>query len=101
MAESDSPSSPTSPTSAEATAAGAGGRRLKYNLQMDLMLLRQIRAHAGNPFVSGSEAYEEACRDLLSSEPKMFEGLTKKGARDRAMKLLDHHGKGDAWKKKQ
>ena len=31
----------------------------------------------------------------------MFEGLTKKGARDRAMKLLDHHGKGDAWKKKQ
>ena len=99
MAESDSPSSPTSPTSAEATAAG--GSRLKYNLQMDLMLLRQIRAHAGIPFVRGSEAYKEACRDLLSSEPKMFEGLTKKGARDRAMKLLDHHGKGDAWKKKQ
>ena len=99
MAESDSPSSPTSSTSAEATAAG--GRRLKYNLQMDLMLLRQIRARAGNPFVRGSEVYKEAYRDLLSSEPKMFEGLTKKGARDRAMKLLDHHGKGDAWKKKQ
>ena len=66
---------------------------------MNLMVLRQIRAHAGNPFVRGSQAYEEACRDLLFSEPKMFEGLTKNGARDRAMKLLDQRGKGDAWKK--
>ena len=38
----------------------------------------EIRAYAGNPFVRGPEAYEEACRDLLSSDPKMFEGLSKK-----------------------
>ena len=66
---------------------------LNYNLQMDLMLLRQIREFAGSIFVSGSEACEETRRDLLFSDLITFESLSKK-----VVKLLDHHGKGDAWK---
>ena len=44
--------------------------------------------------------FETAAKDIVAAQPDLFPGLKKKGVRDRIMKLLDHHGQGDAWKRK-
>ena len=75
-------------------------QRLNYDLSMDLALLRQLRAHP-NPFVRGSESMDLTAKELSSEDPARFASLSKKGVRDRVKLLLDHHGKGDAWKKRQ
>lgn len=95
------PTTPTTPAPSGGSSESVGSaHRLKYTMEMDLILLRQVRSH-GNPFVRGSDVFEAVAKELVSAEPRLFDALTKKGVRDRTMKLLDHHGKGDAWKKKQ
>ena len=102
--------------------------RISYDLKADLTFLRQVRSYQ-KPFVWGSDAMEDTAKELATQKPSRyntfisargrlnksffdlgfllllrvyrFASLTKKGVRDRIMKLLDHHGKGDAWNKRQ
>lgn len=75
-------------------------QRIQYTLEMDLVLMRQLRSHP-NPFVRGSTAMGKVAQELAAQDPSRFSSLSKKGVRDRAMTLLDHHSKGDTWKKRQ
>eukprot|EP00117_Sycon_ciliatum_P044941 scpid77857/ scgid1945/ len=73
---------------------------IKFDLSMDLILLRQLRGGT-NPFLRGSPGYEEAALALDSLGDPRFAGITKKGSRDRTLLMLEAHQKGDLWKKKQ
>ena len=100
------PVTPISSTSSDTSGDGrtlsstAECQRLQYTMEMDLILLRQLRSHP-HPFVRGSNAMEKVALELAAQDASRFSFVNKKGVRDRAMKLLDHHCKGDAWKKPQ
>ncbi|XP_065196146.1 uncharacterized protein LOC135827604 [Sycon ciliatum] len=74
--------------------------RIVFDLTMDLILLRQVMAHP-NPFVRGSPAMDNVADELAKQDAARFGSLTKKSVRDRLMKMLEHHAKGDAWRRRQ
>ena len=55
-----------------------------YDLQMDLMLLRQMRMQ-DNAFQRGDPGYDAVASGLSSMCPEQFHGLTKKSVRDRVL----------------
>ena len=73
--------------------------QMRFDLHMDLVLLRHL-CFVENPFVRGSSGMEETAKALAGSGEAKFVGLTKKAVRDRALLLLDQHGKADAKKRK-
>ena len=71
---------------------------LRFNLEMDLQLLRQSRIHP-HLFVRGAPDLKNVAEEL--SQDEKFAGITKKTVRDRLMKMLDQHKSNDNWKKRQ
>ena len=71
---------------------------LRFDLAMDLCLLRQSRLHP-NLFLHGSPDMMEIADELGQDE--QFQGITKKAVRDRLLKLLEQHKAKDNWRKKQ
>ena len=71
---------------------------LRFDLAMDLCLLRQSRLHP-NLFSRSSPDKMEIADELGQDE--QFQGITKKAVRDRLLKLLEQHKAKDNWRKKQ
>lgn len=98
---SGSPSSPVADSprgdSSSPTSLSARLQR-RYDLQMDLMLLRQMRGQE-NAFKRGDPGYEEVAVALSCICPSSFRGVTKKSVRDRVLKLLELFRKSD-WKER-
>ena len=76
-------------------------KKITFDLNRDLALLRQLTAQPGNPFFRGSPSYRLVASELADADPGRFSGLTPKAVPDRTILLLEHHKAGDEWKKKQ
>ena len=61
----------------ESAPSSARAQRRKFDLQMDLAMLRQLRSH-DQPFRCGSPAMEQVAADLANTMPGHFAGVTKK-----------------------
>ena len=96
-----------SPSGSPVGSAGASSvspplaKKITFDLNRDLALLRQLTAQPGNPFFRGSPSYRSVASELADADPGRFSGLTPKAVRDRTILLLEHHKAGDEWKKKQ
>lgn len=80
----------------------AASKKIVFDLQMDLDLLRRIKAQTfGNPFVRGCPCFRIVAIQLADADRTRFGGLSAKAVKDRILLLLDHHKAGDDWKKRQ
>ena len=83
------PPSPTSPSTSS---------QVRLDLQMDLCMLRQLRAQDA-PIKSGSSAFETVAAELPA--PRKFGLVSKKAVRDRVLKCMEQHTKKENWAKRQ
>ena len=66
--------------------SGSGAKQIRFDLTMDLLMLRQVRA-TEDTFVRGSPAFDEVAAAMQSLGDSRFNGLTKKGVRGRTCLL--------------
>ena len=76
-------------------------KKLRFNLAMDLVLLRQVRGHGDAVFARGSPVFENVAQELSQFDKDNFFGITKKAVRDRVFLLLGQHRRNEEWNKKQ
>ena len=69
--------SPTSSTSASASGGSGRCQLIRFDLAMDLLLLRQVISHQ-NPFARGSPAMEDVAVELEQYDPAHFTGESKR-----------------------
>ena len=93
-AAASSPAATSPAASSPATSSSSSNKRrsIRFDLNMDLILLRQVLAQE-NPFVRGSPAMDVVAKELDSLKPDLFQGITKKTVRDRVLLLLEQHRK--------
>ena len=66
-------------------------KKITFDLNRDLALLRQLTAQPWNPFFRGSPSYRLVASELADADPGRFSGLTPKAVRDRMILLLELH----------
>ena len=77
------------------------GKQLRFDLERDLLLLRQARAKGVGVFQRGHPALDKVAQELVTLHPDLFAGLSKKSARDRLNLLFELHRKRENWSRKQ
>ena len=75
------------------------GKQLRFDLERDLLLLRQGKAKGVGVFIRGHPALDEVAQMAL--HPHLFAGLSEKSAGDRLNLLLEQHRKRENWSRKQ
>ena len=79
----------------------AKGKQLRFDLERDLLLLRQAKAKGVGVFQRGHPALDKVAQELVTLHPDLFAGLSKKSARDRLNLLFEQPRKRENWNGKQ